>query len=113
MRDFLIVLVALVLSALGLGYFAPEYLPAPVQKVLAPAHYALQEQARKDLESARVQSEKVEARAKENPPLYQWRDDAGVIHVTDTPPKGRPYEVKRYHPDTNVIPAANANPANQ
>lgn len=25
-------------------------------------------------------------------PLYRWRDDAGVVQLTDTPPKGRPYE---------------------
>ena len=24
--------------------------------------------------------------------LYRWRDDAGNLHVTDQPPKGRPYE---------------------
>ncbi|AKC87243.1 DUF4124 domain-containing protein [Pseudoxanthomonas suwonensis] len=25
-------------------------------------------------------------------PLYRWRDDAGHLQITDTPPKGRPYE---------------------
>ncbi|MFN3703312.1 DUF4124 domain-containing protein [Thermomonas sp.] len=24
--------------------------------------------------------------------LYRWRDDAGNLHVTDQPPKGRRYE---------------------
>jgi len=24
--------------------------------------------------------------------LYRWRDDAGVVQVTDTPPSGRKYE---------------------
>ncbi|GAB3508974.1 DUF4124 domain-containing protein [Pseudoxanthomonas daejeonensis] len=25
-------------------------------------------------------------------PLYRWRDDAGSLQITDTPPKGRPFE---------------------
>ena len=24
--------------------------------------------------------------------LYRWRDEAGVLHVTDQPPAGRKYE---------------------
>ena len=26
------------------------------------------------------------------PSLYRWRDDAGVLQITDHPPKGRRYE---------------------
>lgn len=26
------------------------------------------------------------------PSLYRWRDDAGVLHITEQAPKGRPYE---------------------
>ena len=26
------------------------------------------------------------------PSLYRWRDDAGVLQITDQPPKGRRYE---------------------
>ena len=26
------------------------------------------------------------------PSLYRWRDDAGVLQITDQPPKGRPFE---------------------
>jgi hypothetical protein len=26
------------------------------------------------------------------PALYRWRDDAGVLQLTDRPPQGRPYE---------------------
>lgn len=26
------------------------------------------------------------------PSLYRWRDDAGVLQITDQPPKGRKYE---------------------
>lgn len=39
-------------------------------------------------------------------PLYRWRDDQGREHVTDKPPKGRPYEEVRYRTDTNVLPVA-------
>lgn len=38
-------------------------------------------------------------------PVYQWQDDKGQWHITDAPPpKGIPYEVKRYPLDTNVLP---------
>lgn len=26
------------------------------------------------------------------PGLYRWRDDNGVLQITDKPPRGRPYE---------------------
>lgn len=26
------------------------------------------------------------------PGLYRWRDDQGVLQITDKPPRGRPYE---------------------
>jgi hypothetical protein len=26
------------------------------------------------------------------PALYRWRDDAGVVQLTDVPPTGRPFE---------------------
>jgi hypothetical protein len=25
--------------------------------------------------------------------LYRWRDDAGVLQLTDTPPRDRPYDI--------------------
>ena len=25
-------------------------------------------------------------------PLYRWRDAEGRLHITDAPPRGRPYE---------------------
>jgi hypothetical protein len=36
-------------------------------------------------EAAAIQAERANA-------LYRWRDDAGNLHVTDDPPKGRRYE---------------------
>ena len=26
------------------------------------------------------------------PALYRWRDDAGVLQITERPPRGRPYQ---------------------
>lgn len=26
------------------------------------------------------------------PGLYRWRDEDGILHITETPPRGRPYE---------------------
>lgn len=37
-------------------------------------------------------------------PLYRWRDDQGREHITDKPPKGRPYETVTYRSDINVVP---------
>ena len=36
--------------------------------------------------------------------LYKWRDAKGGLHVTDTPPADRPYEIVRYDPNANVLP---------
>lgn len=30
--------------------------------------------------------------ADSRPSLYRWRDEAGVLQITDQPPKGRPFE---------------------
>lgn len=38
------------------------------------------------------------------PPVYRWRDAAGVLQLTDTPPTDRPYETVRIDPDTNIVP---------
>lgn len=38
-------------------------------------------------------------------PLYRWRDAQGRLQISDQPPKDRPYEVVRYRPDANVLPA--------
>ena len=48
-------------------------------------------------EQARVQQQRAERAAAEaardaHPSLYRWRDDAGVLQVTEQPPKGRAYE---------------------
>jgi hypothetical protein len=44
------------------------------------------------------------------PALYRWRDDKGVLHLTDTPPKGRKYEKVALREDLNIIPMAPEKP---
>lgn len=34
--------------------------------------------------------------------LYRWRDDAGRLHVTDTPPKGRRFERISSQPESAI-----------
>ncbi|GAB3734785.1 hypothetical protein GCM10028862_18040 [Luteimonas pelagia] len=36
------------------------------------------------------------------PKLYRWRDDAGNLQVTDTPPEGRPYDTVDIDPDAGI-----------
>jgi len=39
-------------------------------------------------------------------PLYQWRDENGVLQVTgEPPPNGVPYEIKQYALDANLVPS--------
>lgn len=44
------------------------------------------------------------------PTLYRWRDAAGTLHITDQPPKDRPYEVVRIRDDQNVVPLSGPAP---
>jgi len=44
------------------------------------------------------------------PALYRWRDDQGVLQITDRPPSGRPYERVRLREDQNVVPMAPPEP---
>jgi uncharacterized protein HemX len=36
------------------------------------------------------------------PSLYRWRDAAGVLQITDTPPKGRSFERLDQQPDRAI-----------
>ena len=36
------------------------------------------------------------------PSLYRWRDDAGVLQITDKPPKGRAFERIDREPDRAI-----------
>ena len=50
------------------------------------------------------------ADASPGPRLYRWRDDAGVLQVTDVPPEGRPYEEVKIRADQNVVPMSGPAP---
>lgn len=41
------------------------------------------------------------------PAVYRWKDDQGVVQLTDTPPTDRPYETVRLRHDQNVVPTTN------
>ncbi|MGH8042705.1 MAG: DUF4124 domain-containing protein [Rudaea sp.] len=80
-RALLALIVMLALAAAGAWwYFAPRSLPAFVQRQLPASPRA-------------------------NPPLYQWHDAQGNLHVTDTPPTDRPYKTLHFDPNANVLPA--------
>ena len=79
-RALLAAIVALALFAgAAWWYFAPRTLPAFVRQKLPES-------------------------PKANPPLYEWRDAQGRLHVTDTPPTDRPYKTVHFDPNANVLP---------
>lgn len=49
------------------------------------------EMPRRERERARA-AEVAMAQAEQANSLYRWRDAAGVLHITDQPPKGRKYQ---------------------
>lgn len=80
-RALIFFLLLLVLAAAGAWwYFAPDSLPGPLQALVPRSPTAV-------------------------PLLYKWRDAKGQVHVTDVPPKDRPYETVKYNPNTNVVPS--------
>ncbi len=44
------------------------------------------------------------SRAESGPTLYRWKDAAGVVNVTDTPPSGRRYKIVHINPNQNIVP---------
>lgn len=79
-RVLIVLVVLLALAAVGAWwYLAPDSLPGFVRHQLP-------------------------ASPKSNPPLYQWRDAQGHVHVTDSPPADRPYKTLRFDPNANVLP---------
>jgi len=73
-------LAALLAAASAWWYFAPQMLPEFVQQQLPRP-------------------------LNRNPPLYEWHDAKGQLHVTDKPPKDRPYKTLHFNPDVNVLPS--------
>ena len=45
-----------------------------------------------EAKEARARQAAAEQARDARPSLYRWRDDAGVLQITDKPPKGRPFE---------------------
>lgn len=79
-RALLAAIVALGLCAgAAWWYFAPHTLPAFVRQKLPES-------------------------PKANPPLYEWRDTQGLLHVTDVPPTDRPYKTVHFDAKANVLP---------
>jgi hypothetical protein len=55
---------------------------------------------------ARVAKEEEAAK----PKLYRWRDDNGVLHISDQPPKGRKYEQVELREEQNIVPMSGPAP---
>ena len=71
----------------------PAWLAVGLAAVAAAAWWA----TRDSPEQARAKQQRAEQAAAEmaedaRPVLYRWRDEAGVLHVSDQPPAGRAYE---------------------
>lgn len=87
MRSLLLALLLIAAAAAAVWLFAPDYIPAEWRA-------ALHRDPRDDADSPHYA-----------PKVYRWRDAAGVLQVTDTPPADRPFEEVRINPDTNVVPS--------
>lgn len=48
--------------------------------------------ARTEAKQRRAEHAAAEMARDSRPSLYRWRDSAGVLQITDKPPKGRPFE---------------------
>lgn len=79
-RALLWLLLALLAGAAAWWYFAPQTMPEAIQR-------------------------QIPRRLNPNPPLYEWHDEKGRLHVTDKPPENRPYTTLHFNPNVNVIPS--------
>jgi len=104
MREAFFWLIVLTCIAAATAWMKPEWFPEQVQRWVAPDMVSAKDAERSAEQSRASAQARDEARAKENPPLYQWRDAQGQLQISDQPPKDRPYEIKRYDPNANVIP---------
>jgi len=107
---FLMVLAVIVVA---IWRFAPDLIPESVRAQLPRSPLDLSEAGvggGADL-SAAQRDASVASTPGLNPPLYKWQDASGVWNITDKPPAGRPYEKVVVNPDTNIMPAEPAPPA--
>lgn len=60
----------------------------------AGAAWWLSREAPQDIRAKQQRAERAAAEEARDarPSLYRWRDDAGVLQITDKPPKGRAFE---------------------
>ncbi len=97
---------ALALIGFGIWRFAPEYLPAALRDELPRSPLDLSSPLNAEADTTGANRVPANATASDpNPPLYKWRDAAGVWNITDKPPAGRPYETVLVNPETNIMPA--------
>ncbi|MGH8060697.1 MAG: DUF4124 domain-containing protein [Pseudoxanthomonas sp.] len=58
--------------------------------------------ARTEAKQRRAEHAAAELARDARPSLYRWRDAAGVLQITDKPPKGRPFERIDRTPDRAI-----------
>lgn len=59
---------------------------------IGTAWWLARDPGKSEAKQARAQQAAAEQARDARPSLYRWRDDAGVLQITDKPPKGRPFE---------------------
>jgi hypothetical protein len=58
--------------------------------------------AKTEAKQRRAEQAATELAREARPSLYRWRDAAGVLQITDKPPKGRPFERIDRAPDRAI-----------
>lgn len=58
--------------------------------------------AKSEAKQRRAEHAAAELARDARPSLYRWRDAAGVLQITDKPPKGRPFERIDRAPDRAI-----------
>ena len=59
---------------------------------IGAAWWLARDPGKTEAKEARARQAAAEQARDARPSLYRWRDDAGVLQITDKPPKGRPFE---------------------
>lgn len=76
------------------------------------AWWLAREAPEKQVEKQRRAERAAAAQAEDaRPSLYRWRDEAGVLQITDKPPEGRPFERVNRDPERGI--QVKGEPSNQ
>ena len=59
---------------------------------IGTAWWLARDPGKAEQKQARARQAAAEQARDARPSLYRWRDDAGVLQITDKPPKGRAFE---------------------